>query len=112
MTPTLVEAPVLPAPHTVVDTGIRRSLLEDLALKTLFVSGELTLRELGEHMQLSLHVVDELFQSLRREQLCEVKGMIAGIHRVTATQGGKRRALELLELNQYVGRRRCRWKRI
>ena len=103
MTPTLTEVQALPAPHTVVDTGIRRSLLEDLALKTLFVSGELTLRELGEHMQVSLHVVDELFQALRREQLCEVKGMIAGIHRVTATQGGKRRAIELLELNQYVG---------
>ena len=99
----VTEAEALPAPHTVPDTGIRRSLLEDLALKTLFISGELSLREMGERMQLSLHVVDELFNSLRREQLCEVKGMIAGIHRIAATQGGKRRALDLLELNQYVG---------
>ncbi len=93
----------LPAPHTVPDTGIRRSLLEDLALKTLFLSGEMSLRELGEHMQLSLHVIEELFNTMRREQLCEVKGMIAGIHRIAATQGGKRRALDLLDLNQYVG---------
>lgn len=98
---TMIDAP--PAPHSVNDTHIRRSYLEDLALKTLFVSGELTLRELGEHMQLSLPVVEELFQAMRREQLCEVKGMVAGIHRITATQGGKRRALDLLELSQYVG---------
>jgi predicted ATPase with chaperone activity len=98
---TMTDAP--PAPHSVPDTNIRRSLLEDLALKTLFIGGELTLRELGERMQLSLPVIDELFHSMRREQLCEVKGMVAGIHRITTTQGGKRRALDLLELNQYVG---------
>lgn len=97
----MTEAP--PAPHSVNDTHIRRSFLEDLALKTLFIGGELTLRELGEHMQLSLPVIEELFQAMRREQLCEVKGMVAGIHRITATHGGKRRALDLLELNQYVG---------
>ncbi len=97
------QQPTLPAPHTVPDTGIRRSLLEDLALKTLFVSGEMTLRELGERMQLSLHVIEELFNAMRREHLCEVKGMIAGIHRISATDGGKRRAIDLLELNQYVG---------
>jgi predicted ATPase with chaperone activity len=98
-----LQATELPSPHSVNDTGIRRSLLEDLALKTLFVSGELSLRELGEHMKLCLPVIEELFQSMRREQLCEVKGMVAGIHRISTTQGGKRRALDLLELNQYVG---------
>jgi predicted ATPase with chaperone activity len=106
MSETLTTTPAgnaLPAPHTVPDTGIRRSFLEDLALKTLFVSGELSLRELGERMQLSLHVIEELFTSMRKEQLCEVKGMIAGIHRISTTQGGKKRAVELLDLNQYVG---------
>jgi predicted ATPase with chaperone activity len=97
------EAAALPAPHTVPDTGLRRSFLEELALKTLFNSGELSLRELGERMQLSLHVIEELFATMRKEQLCEVKGMIAGIHRITTTQAGKRRALELLDLSQYVG---------
>ncbi|HVB97710.1 MAG TPA: hypothetical protein VNJ12_00045 [Candidatus Dormibacteraeota bacterium] len=104
MAETLTAPPTeMPAPHSVNDTNIRRSLLEDLALKTLFTAGELSLRELGEHMQLSLPIIEELFQSMRREQLCEVKGMIAGIHRIAATQGGKRRALDMLELNQYVG---------
>lgn len=102
-TPELSTSAGVPIPHTVADTNIRRSLLEDLALKTLFISGELSLRDLAEHMQLSLAVIEELFFAMRREQLCEVKGMVGGIHRIATTQGGKRRALDLLELNQYVG---------
>ncbi len=93
----------LPAPQSIEATGVRRSVLEDLALKTLFMNGELSLRELAELMKLSLGIVEELFQTMRREQLCEVKGMVGSIHRITTTQQGKRRALDLLELNQYVG---------
>jgi predicted ATPase with chaperone activity len=97
---TMVE---IPAPQTLLDTGIPRSLLEDLALKTLYVRGELLLSTLSEEMKLSLAIIDELFQRLRRDQFCEVKGMAGGIHRITTTSMGKARALELLSLNQYVG---------
>jgi predicted ATPase with chaperone activity len=91
------------APANVDETGIRRKLLEDLALKTLYVLGELTLRELAEHMCLSMRVVEELFQRLRKDQLCQVTGMTAGVHRIVPTSEGKARALELLALNQYTG---------
>ena len=91
------------APGTVEETRIRRKLLEDLALKTLYVLGEVTLRELAEHMCLGLGVVDELFQRLRKDQLCQVTGMSGGVHRVIPTSEGKIRALELLGLNQYAG---------
>jgi MoxR-like ATPase len=91
------------APQTVEETGIRRNFLEDLALKTLFLNGELTLRDLSDQMHLSMAIIEELFQTLRKEQLCEVKGMTGGIHRIVGTQGGKRRALDLLSLNQYSG---------
>jgi predicted ATPase with chaperone activity len=40
---------------------------------------------------------------LRKEQLCEVKGMSIGSHRVAATNAGKHRGSELLALNQYAG---------
>jgi predicted ATPase with chaperone activity len=91
------------APQSVDDSGIRRNFLEDLALKTLFLNGELTLRELADRTHLSMGIIDELFQTLRKEQLCEVKGMTGGIHRIVTTQGGKRRALDLLSMNQYSG---------
>ena len=90
-------------PQCVEETGIRKNLLEDLALKTLFMQGELSLVELSEHMHISLAAIEEIFQVLRREQLCEVKGMSAGSHRIVASGPGKRRALELLTLNQYAG---------
>jgi predicted ATPase with chaperone activity len=91
------------APRTVEETGVRRKVLEDLALKTLFVLGELTLRELADHMRIGMPVVDELFQRMRKEQLCQVTGMAAGVHRVVTSDAGKNRALELLALSQYTG---------
>lgn len=94
---------VLDVPHEIQHTGIRRGLLEDLALKILYLHGEMSLTELGEHMCLSLGVIEELFQFFRKEQLCEVKGMSGGSHRITATAQGKSRAADLLSLSQYVG---------
>ena len=95
--------PNIPPPGTIEEMGVRRNLLEDLALKTLYLVGEMSLHELGRHMQVSLSVVDELFQRLRKEALCQVTGMEGSIHRITTTSGGKTRALELLGQNQYSG---------
>jgi len=91
------------APQAIVDTGINRTLIEDLALKTLFQGGQMSLVELGNRMCLSLPVVEEVFQVLRREQLCEVKGMTRGTHTITGSRLGKERAAELLAFSHYVG---------
>jgi predicted ATPase with chaperone activity len=91
------------APATVEEMGVPRKLLEDLALKTLFVAGELTLVQLAEHMRVSRPVVRELFERLRREALCQVTGMVDGVHQIVTTAEGRARALELLALSQYTG---------
>jgi MoxR-like ATPase len=93
----------LTAPQALGDTGIRKSLLEDLAAKVLFVSGEMTLVDLADHMCLSMAAIEEVFQYLRKEQLCEVKGISHGTHRIAISASGKTRATELLALNQYAG---------
>ena len=90
-------------PETVEDVGVRRNLLEDLALKILYMQGELSLVELGRQMHLSLAIVEDLFERLRKGQLCEVKGMVGAVHRITTTSQGRAHALELLSLNQYWG---------
>lgn len=90
-------------PQKIEDLGIRRSLLEDLALKILYYEGELTLLELAKKACLSYSVVEQLFERLRKEQLCEVKGMTGTVHRIAITSGGRNRALELLALNHYYG---------
>jgi len=94
---------VIPAPRTIEDTGIRRKVLEDLCLKILHLSGELTLRDLAERMHVPLRIVDELFGRLRKEGLCQVTGMAAGVHRIITTSEGKSRAAELLAMTQYAG---------
>ena len=90
-------------PHRIAKTGVRRGVLQDLALKTLYLYGEMTLIQLGDCMCLSLGVIEEIFQFFRHEKLCEVKGMTGGTHRVVASQEGRQRASALLSLNQYVG---------
>jgi hypothetical protein len=90
-------------PHRIEQTGVRRGLLEDLAMKTLYLYGEMTLIQLADYMCLSLGVVEEIFQFFRQERLCEVKGMTGGTHRIVASGEGRQRASSLLSLNQYVG---------
>ena len=77
------------ASNSIEGVGIRRNLLEDLALKIIYRVGEISLNELARHMGLSYKIVEELFQRLRRDQLCQVTGMAGGTHRVTASSGGK-----------------------
>jgi predicted ATPase with chaperone activity len=93
----------LMVPREARRTGIRKGLLEDLALKILYLHGELSLVEMSDLTCLSSDVVDEIFQFLRKEQLCEVRGMSGAAHRIVASGRGKERATELLSMNQYAG---------
>jgi predicted ATPase with chaperone activity len=93
----------LASPQELEQTGIPRGLLEDLALKILYLNGEMTLHELSDRMCLSPSVLEEIFEFFRREQLCEVKGMVGMSHRIAASAEGKSRAIELLSLSQYAG---------
>jgi predicted ATPase with chaperone activity len=93
----------LMVPREARRTGVRKGILEDLALKILYLHGELSLSELSELSCLSSDVVNEIFLFLRKEQLCEVKGMSGIAHRIAASARGKDRAAELLSINQYAG---------
>lgn len=98
-----VTAPALTAPTKLDDLGVRRSLLEALGLKIVYLRGEISVQELAEWMKVSRSVADELFQRLRKEQLCEVTGMTGPVYHIQTTSRGRERALELLTLNQYAG---------
>jgi predicted ATPase with chaperone activity len=103
----LVETLPLPkvpqAPETVADVEVPRAVLEDLALKNLYIDGSSSLKVLAKKMRLTFRVVDELFRRLRTEQLCEVTGMTGNVAEVAITSRGRSRALELLSMNQYTG---------
>jgi predicted ATPase with chaperone activity len=98
----LTQGPLV-VPHRIEQMGIRRGLYEDLALKVLYLNGEMSLIELSDHMCVSIGVIEEIFQFFRKERFVEVKGMSGGTHRIVATSEGRQRAADLLSLNQYTG---------
>lgn len=95
------EPPV--APEVLEELAIPKVFLEQLLLKILYLSGPLTVHEWGEHAKLRPLVIDEIFRRLRREQLCEVVGMVGDVRRVAITSQGRSRATEAMALNQYAG---------
>jgi len=93
----------LSVPDAIEHTGIRRSVLEDLALKTIYVEGEVSVRVLADKMGLGFEVADDLFQRLRKRKLCDVAALDGLVPRITPNGLGAARAMELLAINQYVG---------
>lgn len=90
-------------PQSIAEIDVRQSILEDIALKTLYLSGSLSVLELAERMRLSYEVVDALFSQLRLEQFCQVTGMTGHVHQIAITAQGRTRAVELLAHNHYAG---------
>ncbi|MFL5577506.1 MAG: ATP-binding protein [Gemmatimonadaceae bacterium] len=99
-----ITTPLSAPPRGLDDLGVRKSLLEELALKHIFTEGELNVRELSERMGISHHNADELSQRLRKAQLCEVRGMDGPARRVGPTGEGRARAQQALGHNKYVGK--------
>ena len=90
-------------PQTIFEIDVRRSILEEIALKTLYLSGTLSVLELAERMCMGYEVVEALFSQLRAEQLCLVTGMTGHVHQIAITGQGRTRAIELLAHNHYAG---------
>ena len=90
-------------PRTVAETDVRQAVLEDLALKTLYLSGSISVLELSERTRLGFEVANELFTRLRAEQLCQVTGMVGTIPQIAITSQGRTRAMEVLFQSHYSG---------
>ena len=90
-------------PETVEETRVPINLLEDLALKILYLAGELSLEELGRRMQLHPGVINEIFAHLRNGQLVEVVGMVGSVHRIVTTSKGQTEAHRIMSRDMYSG---------
>jgi predicted ATPase with chaperone activity len=99
----LAKTATMAQPESVADLGVRRSFLEDLALKVLYLTGPLSVSELADRLQLGYRATDEIFRRMRKGLLCEVTGVAQGSPNLAITSQGRQRALELLALNQYAG---------
>jgi predicted ATPase with chaperone activity len=90
-------------PVSIAEVGLRQTVLEDLALKTLYLSGPFSVLELSKLTRLSFEVATELLKRLRTEQLCQVTGLSGQIPNLAITTQGRTRAQEILAQGQYTG---------
>ncbi len=90
-------------PRTIAETGVRSTVLEDIALKNLYLSGPFTIYDLSRQMHIGYEVAEEIFARLRGKVLGEVTGLAGTIPEIAMTSGGRTRALELLAQSQYAG---------
>jgi predicted ATPase with chaperone activity len=90
-------------PRKIFELGVRESVLEDIALKSLYASGPFSVLDLAEHMRVDFDVANELFVRIRGKLLCEVTGMTGNIPFFAITSQGRIRALELFGHSQYAG---------
>jgi predicted ATPase with chaperone activity len=90
-------------PQSVAELDVCQAVLEDLALKILYLSGSLSISELAEKTRLSFEVAKELAYQLRAELFCQVTGMNANIPQISITTQGRTQAMELLSQNHYTG---------
>ena len=90
-------------PRTIAEAGVRESLLEDIALKTLYLAGSFSVLDLSQRMRLGYEIAEELFRRLRGKLLVEVIGMSSTVAEIAITSQGRARALELLQQSHYAG---------
>lgn len=93
----------LKRPESIAEFDVRQSILEDLLLKTVYLSGSLSILELCDKLGLRFAVTNELLGRLRTDSLCTVTGMTGNIAQIAITSQGRARASELLGQNQYWG---------
>jgi predicted ATPase with chaperone activity len=91
------------SPRSIAQLDVESIVLENLALKILYLCGSVSLLALADKMRLDFEVANELFYKLRGEILCHATGMTANIPQVALTAQGRSQAAELLSQNQYAG---------
>ncbi|MDF3052204.1 MAG: putative ATPase [Geminicoccaceae bacterium] len=95
-----------PVPESVSDTGLSEEFIVDLLLKTLYVQGVRTGRQLMAAVRLPFTFVDDRLLTLQQRRLVEVLGTSGpnrGSYLFDLTGAGRERAREALSSSQYVG---------
>lgn len=93
-----------PQPSTGQDeTGLPRGLLFELVLKQVFLDGTTTLTHLIATTKLDYTTIEELFRSMQREQLLNVKGVEGYDYEFSLTAKGLQAAEAAYRKSQYTG---------
>ena len=106
--PSPVDIPLPPEPQSVEQTGMHITFLADLALKTLYLRGQMTLAEISSSLGLPItNVTDKVMDFLKLERLVEIRGgtgLSAASYQFVIVDRGAEKAQEALARSQYVGK--------
>src|SRR5579864_5047044 len=95
-----------PLPETLEETGLARSVVEQLVMKLLYARGDMLGRDLSEALGLKFSLIEELIDFLKRQHFIQAKtsmGLGASTSLFALTETGRNYARECLESNQYSG---------
>src|SRR5919201_787492 len=102
------QAPLPPEPQSIEQTGLSLGFLADLALKTLYLRGQMSGTEIASSLGLPLPiVVERVLDFLKSERLVEIRGgagVSAATYQYVVVGRGSEKAQEALLRSQYVGR--------
>ena len=96
-----------PVPEVIEDLGLPPMFLEQLVLKILYFKGEITGRQLANHIGLNFSVIESVVDLLKRQHHIAAKaslGMGSVSSVFTMTEAGRALAREHLEVNTFTGR--------
>jgi len=92
-------------PKTVEETGLSLGFLVELACKTVYFGGVMSLSSISEQLALPVSVANDVMEFLKKERLAEVKkgGDIRAAYTYALTDLGRERAREYSQLSGYFG---------
>src|SRR5881296_4412537 len=106
--PPAPDIPLPAEPQSIEQTGLTLGFLADLALKTLYLRGQMSMSDIAGALGLSIQgVTDKIMDFLKAERLVEIRGG-AGIssasYQYVIIDRGSAKAQEALARSQYVGK--------
>src|SRR5438552_1782034 len=100
--------PLPPEPQSIEQTGLTIGFIADLALKTLYLRGQMTLAEIATSLGLPItNVAEKVMDFLKGERLVEIRGgagLSAATYQFVIVDKGAEKAQEALARSQYTGR--------
>ena len=103
---------VTPVPRDLEGLGIPPNLVMDIVLRRISLDATTDLQALSRTLKIPSLVVHAVFNNLRQQQFCEVKGMVGNDYRITLSATGRAHAAERFASASTPAQCLCRWHRI
>lgn len=104
----ITTAPLPPEPQSIEQTGLPFGLVVDLALKTIYLRGQMSAADVAAALGLPLPgVIDKVLEFLKSDRLVEIRGsagLSAATYQYMILDRGSEKAQEAMERSQYVGK--------